>query len=289
MNWFIVVAIISPFVWGLMNILDKYVVSHKVKNPLSFAVVAGMVNLAFGIIVSFFADWSTIGIKDIFYPALAGALFGGQFFLYYWMISKEDVSNIIGFVYFYPVVVAFLSFLILHETLSLLSYVGVCVIILGILLLSIRMRKLDFKVAIWMVIVMILVAASYEFLIKMSTTVISEVQGLAISLLSVGSVIMLGWLHPGIRKGVRHEFKNLKWAVLVESMTFLAVLTAYFGMAGMSATIFSSIAATQPVAVLLFEKLFHILGINVCRDESFLPKLVPIGIIVVGVILLYIS
>ena len=110
----LIFAIISPFIWGFMNVLDKFVVSHRVKSPLSFTIVAGIVNLAIGIILALFLNWTNIAVNDLFFPAIAGLIFGSQFFLYYYLLGKEDVSNLIGFVYVYPIIVAILSFLFLN-------------------------------------------------------------------------------------------------------------------------------------------------------------------------------
>ncbi len=187
--------------FGLMNIFDKFVISRKVKNPLSFVIVAGLVNLAIGIVLALFLNWTNIALTDLFFPAIAGIIFGSDFFLYYYLLKKEDVSNIIGFVYFYPIIVAILSFLFLNEVLSLISYLGMGLILLGVLLLSVKTHKIRLWTTGWMLISLILLVACYEFFIKVATIKLPELNGISISHIFIGLLILPGLLNKKIRIG----------------------------------------------------------------------------------------
>ena len=89
----LVFALLTPWVWGFSNILDKYVIVHKVKNPLSFAVVAAVVNIVIGLVLAVFLDWSGVSFMDYLYPVIAGFLLGLQFYFYFLILQKEDVSH----------------------------------------------------------------------------------------------------------------------------------------------------------------------------------------------------
>ncbi|MFA6466558.1 MAG: EamA family transporter [Patescibacteria group bacterium] len=285
----LIFAIISPFIFGLMNVLDKFVVSHRVKNPLSFVIVAGIVNFTMGIILSIFLDWSDITIKDLFFPAIVGLIFGLEFFLYYYILIKDDISNVVGMVYVYPIIVALLSFLVLNERLSAIAYIGMLFILLGVIFLSIKDKKIKLKMSLWMMISLIFIVALYEFFIKIATNNLPELNGIAISSICIGLAILPGLFNKKIRLGFPAELKNLKWAVLNESLTFLGILTTYFAMAGLPATIVSSIAATQPLTVLILESSANKVGIKMSIENNFSKKIIPILMIVIGVILLYSS
>jgi uncharacterized membrane protein len=280
-------AILSPFILGLMNILDKFVITKKVKRPMSFVIIAGLVNLSLGLLLAVFLDWSILTFKTLLFPALAGLLFGSQFFLYYRLLRKEDVSNVIGLVYVYPVVVAVLSFLFLEEQLSLFSYLGMALVLLGVLRLTIKKGSLRNLVIVWSVLPLMLVTAFAEFFIKQATTALPVLNGIAINHVIIGLVIMLGLVKKDIRSGVAKEFKNLKWALLNESLTFLGILTLYFAMNGLPATIVASIAATQPLTVLTLEYFANKAGFNISKNKDFKGKILPLLLIVGGVVLLY--
>lgn len=64
MQYGLLFAIISPILWALMNVVDKYVISKKVKSTLSYTAIVGLTNLMLAIIVGSFLDWSNIAGKS---------------------------------------------------------------------------------------------------------------------------------------------------------------------------------------------------------------------------------
>jgi drug/metabolite transporter (DMT)-like permease len=283
----LIFAIVSPFCFGLMGIIDKFVVSRKVKKPLSFAIITGAVNLVIGSVIALFLNWNGIGLSDIIFPAAAGIFIGSQFFTYFYIVSKEDISDVVGLIYTYPVVVALLSFLFLNEVLPLISYVGMLMILSGVLGLSVKSGKIRFKVGIWLIVMLVIFVGLDEFFIKMATNRIPELNGLVITLIAAGLAVMMGLFNKNIRLGVPKELKNIKWALVSESLTFSGFFTLYFAMGGLPATVVSSVAATEPLAVLALESFANRIGIRISAEIDFFRKLVPISLIVLGVVILY--
>lgn len=271
-----------------MNITDKYAVSKKVTNTASYTVISGAVMLIAGLVLAIFLDWSVVSsYKDLLFPALAGFIYGSQYFAYYYLFSKEDASSIIGLLYLYPIMVAILSFFFLNERFSLLTYAGMGLVILGAIMLSTRINNLKKGVTKWLIASMIVLVGLHEFFIKIATTKLPEFNGLAVGLISIGLTLLAGLFHTSTRRGIRGEFKNLKWLVLSEGFAFGGLATIYFAMAGLPATIVATIAATQPLIVLFLEKLCHAAGLGICSDQPLLAKLIPISIMVLGLLMLY--
>ena len=287
MNYPLFFAILSPVIWGTMNILDKYVIANKVKRALGYAVVAGIVNLFLGIVLALFIDWSGMTAKDLLFPAIAGILLGLQLCFYFLILQKEDVSNLVGLIYTYPILIALLSYLFLNELLSLTAYIGIAITLAGTVVLSVRIRKVGLLVGSWIAI-MVLLVAFYEFFVKVATINIPEMNGIAVNIIFTGLTVMPLLLDRKTRNGFLSELKNIKWALLNESLTFSAVFVTYFAMAGLSATIVATIGTLQPIIVVFLERIVNFFTGNMTK-EKLLPKLLPIGMIVIGVILLYVS
>lgn len=282
-----VCAICSPFFEALMNITDKYVISSRVRKPMSFAVVEGAVNLILGVILALCLEWSVVlSSKVMLYPVIAGVIFGAQYYIYYHLLAKEDVSTVVGLIYLYPVIVALLSFFFLGEKFSLITYGGITLILVGGLMLSLKGGSFKEGAGLGYMAAMILMVALFEFIMKLATTELPVLHGLAIMLICIGLTLELALFHKETRNGVPAEFKNLKWVLLGQSLALGGMATLYFAMAGLPATIVSTIAATQPLAVLFLEKLSHSFGIKMCSDERLLSKLIPVSIMVCGIIML---
>ena len=285
----LVFALLTPWVWGFSNILDKYVIVHKVKNPLSFAVVAAVVNIVIGLVLAVFLDWSGVSFMDYLYPVIAGFLLGLQFYFYFLILQKEDVSHILGLVYVYPPLLAILSYIFLKEVIKPLGYVGAGVLLVGIFMLSLRIRKIKLNIGVWMIVSMVLLITGYEFFVKVATINIPTLNGIAISTVALGLTVLPALVSSKTRKGLFREMKNGLWAVLNECFTFMALFSVYFAMNGLPATVVASIGAIQPLTVLLIERGADNLFGKITKDHLLLPKLVPITLIVLGVILVYVS
>lgn len=285
----LIFATISPFIWALTNIVDKFILSKRVKNPLGFSIVAGIVNVLIGIIFGLFLSWKEIPIFNLAYPALAGLLLGGEMIFYYITIEKEDISHTVGLMYLYPLIVAGLSFLFLNERISIQGYIGMSLVLLGTIIMSVNINSIKLKTSIWTIINMILFLAAYEFFTKIATIELPELNAISINTIFTGIALTIGVFNKNIRKKFKYEIKNFKFAIINEAITFMAVFSLYFAMAKLPATVVSSIAAIQPLFVLILERaVFHNIE-GMVREKSFLSKLLPILLIVAGVTLLYVS
>jgi len=272
-----------------MNVLDKFVLSYKVRNPLGFAAAAGMVDILYGVLLASTLSWSNVGLQDILFPIVTGVLLGSQFYVYFNILQKEDVSHFIGLIFVFPFIVALLSFIFLNEKLSITGYLGMMIILVGVVLLSLRVKRLKLGKSAWMIVIMTLLTAGYEFFAKVATTNIPELNGISISSIALGLTILPVLLHKKTRNAFPYEMGNAKWAFISESLTFLAVLSLYFAMKDLKATLVSSIGAIQPLAVILFERIVHARYVEITKDVALLPKLGAILLIVIGIVVLYIS
>jgi len=260
---------------------------HKVRNILCFAILAGIANCCFGLIIASFIDWSGITISHLLFPIFAGIFLGLELWLFYFVLEKEDASYLCGLIYRYPLIFALLSFLFLGEVIPFNGYVGMGLVVCGAVLTSTRLRKISFNAKIWMVLGLIIVIASYEFFAKVATFSISELHAIAVTNIVLGLVVSLAIFHGKTRRAFVSELPNITWAFFNESLTLGAVFCIYYGMMHLPATIFSSIGATLPLIVIFIERIFQKFFGGMTRDQSLLPKIIPNTLIVIGVILLY--
>ncbi|MFH0798388.1 MAG: EamA family transporter [Candidatus Woesearchaeota archaeon] len=287
MSFALIAALLAPLFGSLVNTLDKFIVSKRVRTPASFTVIAGAVNLMIGIIMAMCLDWSKYGFGSYVYAIIAGVIMGAEYYLYYYALRKEDASSVIGFIYFYPVMVSILSFLFLGELLSWTSYVGMALVLVGVMLLVIRLKRHHSKIKVAMIFSMIAVISLITFFAKLSTDILPEFNSAAVYSICVGLTIMLGLFSRKIRKGLKYEVRNFNWSMLVESLTVVAAVMSFFALGGLPATVVSVIAASQPLMVLFIETGMVKFGLIKSRDHKILPKLLSIMLIVVGIILMY--
>jgi len=286
MNLALIFAIASPLLFGIMNVLDKYVISHRVKKPMGFAVVVAWLTLLVGITISLFINWGGIYFNWLIFPLIIGVIGGVNLFLYYIIMQKEDASHMVGLSYLYPIIVVLLSFFILNERLSWPGYLGLFLVLMGVVMISIRLKQIKLKAGLLMIVSLIILMAVWEFLIKIATIKLSIWQAFAIVSILNGITASFSLLSPKIRSDFFSEIKNFKWAFLTETFTVLGAITLYFAMSRLPATVVSSVAAIQPMAVLFYERIADNFIGKMQRDHLLLPKLGSILLIVIGIILI---
>lgn len=289
MDYGILFAILSPLFYALVNMFDKYTVSHRVSSPIGYTVVVGLVNFLLATIIALFLDWSSISLNSILFPALSGILIGIAAFFYILLLQKEDISHMAGLFYTYPILVAILSFAVLNEKLSVLSYAGVGLIIIGALLLSLRIKQVRLETSAWFILVVIITTALNEFFIKIATSSIGVWQGIIVNNAFCGLTLLCSVSKKSVRTKFLLELRNVPFEIISASLVFGGVSTLFFAMTQLPATIVSSIAAIQPLAVLVFERITEQFIGKITKDKRLLHKAGAIVLIVVGVMLLYLN
>lgn len=289
MNWPLFFAFLSGAILGLMNVFDTYIVKLKIKNLMGFAIVSALTNILFGVILALFLNWTVYSFSDYTFSILAGLVMGIQLFFYYFVLSKHDSSHAIGLIYSYPIIVAILSFFFLNEQLSLLGYVGMAITLLGVLLLSVRVKKLRVSIAIWSLVIVTLGTGLHEFFAKIAVNQISPWHGTAINSIAMGWFALVLLLKKKYRIGFISEFRNVKLTFVSELLTLAGILAIYLAMNGLPATIVSVISVVQPLFVLFFEWVAFSLGIKIVKDINWKNKLFAILLIIIGLILLYVN
>ncbi|MBM3232850.1 hypothetical protein FJZ18_01650 [Candidatus Pacearchaeota archaeon] len=247
--------------------------------------LAGFFYLSFGAFIVPFLDWD-YPLHALIWPIIAGGLLGLQLYFYYMVSKNADVSYVLGIYYIYPIIVTFLSILFLNEVISIQGYIGVALTVLGVLTMTVRVKKMRFNLSLWTLGVMIITGAFSEFFVKVSTESLPVLNGIALNNLSMGAVFIPALFFSKLRRQCLSELKNIHYIFISESMTFLAVFLLFLAMKGLPATIVTSLSATQPVFVVILEKIAHWKFGKIVRDDSFKFKIGAVALVILGVILL---
>jgi drug/metabolite transporter (DMT)-like permease len=285
MNSGILFAVLAPLFWGLADVSHKYIISHKIRNGMSYLVIWGGVQLAAGIILASFLDWRGVTFTALLFPFFSGLLYGIESFLYITILRTEEVSHVLGFVYLYPAVTALLSWVFLNEVHGPVTYAGVLLVIIGVTFLSIKLGRQGITLKIFgLLFLMGTMIGVHVFLVKMATIRLGELQGISIDIIALGATLMLALFSAPVRRSVPGDVRHLPW-VLLGNVELFGLACGYFAMARLSATIVSSIGALQIVVVIILE---HFLerrkgSNNYLGERRLFPKLIPLSIIMAGV------
>ena len=141
---YVILAIASPLVYSLVNVVDKTAVSTRVKHTPSYMSIIGIFDMVIACIIACCCDWSAEAMKDtkpmdFIVPIISAFCWAGSIYCYYMGMLLTDASVIVGFEYLYPLIVVILSAIFLHERIKPLGYVGCVMLVIGAVSLSLNL------------------------------------------------------------------------------------------------------------------------------------------------------
>lgn len=133
-NWFFwtMLAMITFGAWGFFPKLAVSYISPQ--SALIYQVLGGMLVGIVGLaLVKFKPETHPMGIVYAFLTGITGVL--GTLF-YYAAASRGPISIIVSLTALYPLITILLAIILLHETLVLKQYIGLCFALAAIILLA---------------------------------------------------------------------------------------------------------------------------------------------------------
>jgi len=136
-HW-LIPALVAPFINAIVNFIDKYLVTRRINNPLAMQLYTSIVSFCVGILAWIAFGFPFLGGPNIFLGLGVGLLFSLAGIIYYYVISRKDVSDMTFLFGVTPVFTFFSAFLILGETFSLSQFFGFCLVLSAAIMVSLR-------------------------------------------------------------------------------------------------------------------------------------------------------
>ena len=96
-NW-VIIALFSSAVSGLVSIFDKTVLYRYVTNSHTLPVIIALIQMTFGIVtILIVSTFEAIQLQYFFWPFIAGALFGLQGHLFLKVTFSNEVTRKVPF------------------------------------------------------------------------------------------------------------------------------------------------------------------------------------------------
>ena len=142
MQWFIL-ALIASILWAVVVIVDKFILTHYIKDAVSYQVFLTLTMLPFLISLLPFTSHNTNSSTPTILPViiiLLGVAMGLVYVLYNKALLIEEVSRVTPLFYLSPLFVLLFSFMFIGEGLSLRRYVGIGLMVFSAISVSVSLR-----------------------------------------------------------------------------------------------------------------------------------------------------
>lgn len=145
-NW-LLVAFIAPMLWSLVNLIDVYFVNDVYRDEYDGTIISGLFPLLpwtlvlFGIVKFDFPDTQWMWLL------LGGCLFLFANFFYFKSLFRNNDAALVQI--FWNLTVPFtllLSWLLFQESLNLKEYIGIVIVLIGVVYLSLQEKEGEWKI-----------------------------------------------------------------------------------------------------------------------------------------------
>ncbi len=154
MGW-LVYALLAPLIFTVVNFIDKLILEKHVHNPASMSPYIAVMAFFSGCVLFVVTGFPTPPLRDVAIVVFTGILVAVGALLYYRALSMEETSKVIVLIQIQPVMVLVLSFLLLHETITAIQFVGFILILGAAITLSAKrgMGGIQFSKILWMLLI----------------------------------------------------------------------------------------------------------------------------------------
>lgn len=290
----IIFSILAAFCWSISYIIDKYIVTKLVRNPLVPIVALGIFGLIASAAVYFIHGFPPLSNFNILLSIIAGVIWGFGSIFYFRVVKTEEISRIVPIYHISPIFVSIFAGIFLGEIFTPIKYLGIILLVMGAVFVSSK-NFLSIKVgkAFWSLILSaVFFASSYvlqKYLLNFADfwTIFAHMR--------IGSALALAPImflyFPELIRNIKEYGNRVIFAISASEIMNLTALVFIAIAASIGyITLVNTMSSLDSFFVLLFTVVLSRFFPSILKEEIsksiILQKVLAISLIFAGVILI---
>jgi len=298
MTWFVITTI-AYFLNAIVFIIDKHLVTAKIKNPVTYAFYVGLLGI-FSLFLLPLGRLVLPNFSQLLISLFTGAIFILTLIIFYKCLKEDEASRVVPVVGgFVPVFTALLSFLFLNERWEIKFLLSIILLIFGGILISYReleiyrhtLKKFSLYLLTALLFAIFYVLTKFIYLHQpfISGFIWARIGGFLTAL----AFLLSKKIRKSIFKITRSIKKNTTFLFLGnQTLSALNFILINFAISLASVTIVNALQGMQFVFVLLIAgligKKYPKIIFEEISSKIIIQKIVAVLIISVGIALLFI-
>ena len=292
MSW-ILFAILASLLWSASNIIDKYIYTKLLRNPIVSLVMMGMIGIILSIIIYTVVGFSGLSYINLLIAFISSALYTLAVFLYFKAVKIEEISTIVPLFYVTPLFVLILAAIFLGEVFTPFKYLGIFLLVAGAMLISAKgALRLSLGKAFWLVIASSLAISVNSVAIKYLLSFSDFWTVYAYMRIGVFLCITpLFFMNFNDIKGAvtKRRAKAVSWVSISELLNLAAILLVVIASSVGYVTLVGALTSIQPFFILVITVLMSIYVPKILKEDigksAIVLKLAAIIIMFAGAML----
>jgi len=293
MPW-VILALSATFGWSVVNVMDKYILSKYVKEPVIPVFILGFLGLIVSLLIHLIRGYAYLSLLNIILAFIGGALYILANLFYFKAVKIEEVSRVVPIFCSVPIFVGIMAAAFLGEIFTPLTYLGIFLLIIGGILISTKkLSKIRVGKAFWLMILSSLLFAIELVIVKHLTnnadfwTVFSYIR-----IGTIFAIIPLIYMYLPEFKFVFSKFgkKALGLITISESLNLGSSFIYMMAISISFVTLVDALSSFQYLFLLIFTVILSVFFPKIIKEEIskkiVLQKLISIIFMIVGVYLI---
>lgn len=295
-SWFFL-ALLSPLLFAIVNLIDDNLIRHVYKSAYFGAIISGLFGVL-PLLALIFRPLDSLSVGFVLAGTLAGFLTVIYYFFYFKALSVDSPSVVIAIYSLSPAIVPVLAALILNERLNAHQITGFGVVLLACFALALtEVKKFKISKAFAPMVVATILYAISTVLLKHTYQNVSFYSGFMMFSLGMG---LGGWYFLLVLKFVkasnfftdlkRNSAKILSLFVLAEAIAIGAGFVQSLAIERGSVSLVVVIGGVQSMYVLLIALVFYKFSPKHFREAAegnLIKKILLMIMIIFGLLLIY--
>lgn len=272
----IILSVLAAAIWAVNNVVDKFVISKLVANPIIPTAISSLVGLLVGLGVLAFHGFGNLSFAGILTALVAGSIYIFMAFLYYHALKVGEVSTLIPLFFLAPLFIALIAGIFLGEIFTPAKYAGVIMLTAGAFLISWeKSATFRFGKGFWLMILAAFLLSVNQvmtkYLLNMSDfwTVFAYVR--IGSFLPVIPALIMNFSE--LKRLFKDSKKTVALVVSSESLYNVAVALITLAIAIGPVTLVNALSSVQPFFLLLFVVLLSVFYPHILKEDVAKPRI----------------
>jgi len=287
-------SIFAAFIFAASNIIDKYVISKLVKNPLSPVMISGTIGVIISLLIYLFQGFAILSYVNILWAFVAGILYILTIIFYFKAVNIDEISRIVPIFYTSSLFILILAAIFLGEIFTPIKYLGIFLLIMGAILVSSKnILKIRFGKSFWFMVLAALSIAASSIIVKYLLNFADfwtifgyERFGEVFALIPI-FYLSFSDLSSSVKK---FGLKSIGLMSLSETIGLIGLLLVTIGTSIGYVTLVNALTSVQPLFVLLFAVLISIFYPKILKEEIgksvVFQKIIAIILMFIGALLI---
>lgn len=293
----IIFAFINPAMNAFGNFTDKFVLEDRIEDYRGYFLYGSILAFFVGVALLIYAHFPILTIRTTFLMILTGAVNIWGSFLYFRVLQKENTSKILFLFQMVSVITLILSYIFLHEVLSVKQLLGFALILIpGLIISNDGKFRLKLNEAAILIFIADFFWAAGGVIFKFASSDYSYINLIGWESLgwTVGGLIifLLSWQVRASFNSTNKTLSRSTTAIIIfnEIIYFAAKMAGFFAISLGPVALVSVIGSTQLLFGILFGWILTMLAPAIFKEDitrkGLFQKLVWGLVIIFGIVLI---